>query len=75
MGINDKLAKDENCVSIDPTLFKSMIGTLLYLTTSKLDICFSVEVCARYQVNLKESHIVAVKRIIRYVNGIADYRI
>ena len=48
MGTNDKLSKDENDVSVDPTLFRSMIGSLLYLTASRLDICFSVGVCARY---------------------------
>ena len=48
MGTNDKLSKDENDVSVDPTLFRSMIGSLLYLTASRPDICFSVEVCARY---------------------------
>ena len=52
-----------------------MIGNLLYLTTSRLDICFSIRVCARYQGNPKESHLAAVKRIIRYVNGTVDYGI
>ena len=75
MGTNDKLFKDENGVSIDPTLFRSMIGNLLYLTASRHDICFSVGICARYQANSKESHFATVKRIIRYVNGTADYRI
>ena len=75
MNTNDKLSKDENHVSIDPTLFTSMIGSLLYLTTSRLDIFFSFGLCARYQANPKESHIVIMKRIIRYVNGIVDYGI
>ena len=75
MGTNDKLFKDDNGVSIDPTLFRSMIGSLLYLTASRPGICFSVGVCARYQGNPKESHLAAVKRIIRYVNGTADYGI
>ena len=48
MGTNDKLSKDENGGSIDPTLFRSMIGSLLYLTTSRPNICFSVGICARY---------------------------
>ena len=74
MGTNEKLSKDENGVFIDPTLFRSMIGSLLYLIASRLDICFSVGICARYQANPKESHIAAVKRIIN-VNGTADYGI
>ena len=75
MGTNEKLSKDENGVPVDPTLYRSMIGSLLYLTASRPDIAFSVGVCARYQANPKESHVGAVKRIIRYVNGTADYGI
>ena len=52
-----------------------MIGSLLYLTTNRLDIAFSVGVCARFQVAPKESHFTAVKRIIRYINGTSDYGI
>ena len=48
MGTNDKLSKDENSISIDPTLFRSMIESLLYLNASRPDICFSVGICARY---------------------------
>ena len=70
MGTSDKLSKDENDVSINPTLYRSMIGSLLYLTASRLDICFSLDVCARYQANPKESHFAIVKRITRYVNGV-----
>ncbi|KAL5578540.1 hypothetical protein UlMin_020239 [Ulmus minor] len=50
-----------------------MIGRLLYLTASHPDLCYSVGVCARFQANPKESHLQAVKRIIRYVNGTLDY--
>ena len=59
----------------NPTLYRSMIGSLLYLTSSRPDITFNVGVCAKYQANPKESHVGAVKRIIRYVNGIVDYGI
>ena len=46
-----------------------MIGSLLYLTASRPDIMFSMCLCARFQSCLKESHLIAVKRIIRYVKG------
>ncbi|XVF38075.1 hypothetical protein REPUB_Repub20aG0066500 [Reevesia pubescens] len=75
MGLNEKLSKDENNVSIDHSLYKSMIGSLLYLTASRPDIYFSVGVCARFQANPKESHLGAVKRIIRYVSGTCYYGI
>ena len=47
-----------------------MIGSLLYLTASMSDLMLSVCVCARFQSNLKESHLCFVKRIIRYVKGV-----
>ncbi|XP_030923909.1 secreted RxLR effector protein 161-like [Quercus lobata] len=67
-----KLSSDLAGVEVDPTLYKSMIGSLLYLTASRLDIAFSVGVCAHFQAAPKESHMTAVKRIIRYVNGTSD---
>ena len=75
MGTTLKLSNDESGVSVDPTLYRSMIGSLLYLTASCLDICYSVGVCARYQSDTKESYITTIKRIIRYVSGTLDYGI
>ena len=49
--------------------YKSMIGSLLYLMASRPDIMFSVCLCARFQSCPKESHLIAVKRIIRYLKG------
>ena len=68
-----KLNVDSSGVEVSPTLYRSIIGSLLYLTASRPDIAFNVGVCARYQANPKESHLTAVKRIIRYINGISDY--
>ena len=70
-----KLSLDAAGVEVDPTLYRSMIGNLLYLTASRPDFAFSVEVCARFQSAPKESHLTAVKRIIRYINGTSDYGI
>ena len=50
-----------------------MIGSLLYLTASRLDISYNVEVCARYHANPKESHMIALKRVIKYVKTTADF--
>jgi len=68
-----KLSKDENGVVVDQSLYKSMIGSLLYLTASRPDITFVVGVCARYQEEPKMSHLVQVKRILKYINGTTDY--
>ena len=60
---------------MDTTLYRSMIGSLLYLTASKPNIAFSVGVCSRFQAAPKESHLTAVKQIIPYINGMSDYGI
>ena len=69
MGTNTKLTICDNGSIVDPILYKSMIGNLLYLIASRLDICFGVGVCARYQVNPKESHLAVIKQIICFGSG------
>ena len=54
---------------VDQTKYRSLIGSLLYLTASRSDIMFFVCLCARYQANPKESHFKAAKRIIKYLKG------
>ena len=67
MPSNGHLDLDEGGKSVDQTLYGSMIGSLLYLTASRPNIMFSVCMCARFQANPKEAHMVAVKRILRYL--------
>jgi len=55
--------------SIDQTKYRGLIGSLLYITASRPDIMFAVCLCARYQVNPKESHFKAAKRILKYLKG------
>ena len=73
MAANAKLTNDPSSEFVDVTLYRSMIGCLLYLTASHPDIAFSVGVCSRFQSNSKISHSNAVKRIIKYVSGTSDY--
>ncbi|XP_050890419.1 secreted RxLR effector protein 161-like [Lathyrus oleraceus] len=68
-----KLTKDEKGVNMDQSLYRSMIGSLLYLIASRPNITFVVCVCARYQSEPKMSHITQVKRILKYINGISEY--
>ena len=67
MPTNGHLDLDEGGKSVDQTLYHSMIGSLLYLTASRPDIMFSVCMCACFQANPKESHLSAIKRILRYL--------
>ena len=73
MSTTLKLSKDKNRLSVVPTLYKSMISSLLYLTASRLDISYSFGVCVRYEAEPKDSHIATVKRIIHYVSGTLDF--
>ncbi|GJS83731.1 putative ribonuclease H-like domain-containing protein [Tanacetum coccineum] len=63
------LLKDSDGDDVDVHLYRSMIGSLMYLTSSRLEIMFAVCACARFQVTPKMSHLQAVKRIFRYLKG------
>nr|GEU92178.1 retrotransposon protein, putative, unclassified [Tanacetum cinerariifolium] len=69
MKTQKSLLKDEDGEEVDVHMYKSMIGSLIYLTSLRPDIMFAVCTCARYQVNLEVSHLHAVKRIFRYLKG------
>nr|GFA47417.1 uncharacterized mitochondrial protein AtMg00810-like [Tanacetum cinerariifolium] len=66
---NKPLIKDEEAEDVDVHLYRSMIGSLMYLTVSRPDITFAVCACARFQVTPKTSHLHVVKRIFRYLKG------
>ncbi|KAH9724699.1 hypothetical protein KPL70_007586 [Citrus sinensis] len=72
MSTTTKLDKDEKGKEVDIKMYRGMIGSLLYLTASRPDIMFSVYLCARFQSCLKESDLLAVKRIFRYLSGTID---
>ena len=63
------LSKDSDGKPVNVTEYRGMIGNLLYLTASRPDIMYSTCLCARYQAEPKESHLIAVKRIFRYLKG------
>ncbi|GJU66179.1 uncharacterized mitochondrial protein-like protein [Tanacetum coccineum] len=63
------LVQDGDAAEVDELLYRSMIGSLIYLTASRPDIMFAVYACARFEVSPKTSHLLAVKRIFRYLKG------
>ncbi|GJX24372.1 putative ribonuclease H-like domain-containing protein [Tanacetum coccineum] len=69
METSKPLLKDAEAEDVDVHLYRSMIGSLMYLTSSRPDIMFVVCACARFQVTPKVSHLHAVKRIFRYLKG------
>nr|GEX38563.1 hypothetical protein [Tanacetum cinerariifolium] len=69
MKIKDKLDLDQNGTSVDATKYCRMIGTLMYLTSSRPDIAYATCLCARYQDKPTEKHLKEVKKIFRYLRG------
>ncbi|GJZ69487.1 hypothetical protein Tco_0633037 [Tanacetum coccineum] len=69
MSSDTKLTKDKECESMNNTRYRSMIGSLLYLTASRHDIMFSVCLCARFQEDPQTTNLEVVKRIFRYIKG------
>ncbi|GJW96066.1 putative ribonuclease H-like domain-containing protein [Tanacetum coccineum] len=69
MDTEKPLLKDSDGDDVDVHLYRSMIGSLMYLTSSRPDIMFAVCACARFQVTPKVSHSHAVKRIFRYLKS------
>ncbi|CAH9101308.1 unnamed protein product [Cuscuta epithymum] len=69
MSPSQKLDSDPAGKPVDATNYRAIIGSLLYLTSSRPDIVFATCLCARFQANPKESHLNAVGRILRYLKG------
>ncbi|KAL0533768.1 hypothetical protein IC582_027813 [Cucumis melo] len=70
-----KITKDTDGARVDHKLYRSIIGSLLYLTTSRPDIAYAVGICACYQADPRMSHLEVVKRILKYIHGISDFGI
>ena len=68
MGTTGGLDGDEDGEPVDQKEYRSMIGSLLYLTAMKLDIQFVMCLCAHFQASPRTSHRQAVKQIFRYLN-------
>nr|GEU65734.1 hypothetical protein [Tanacetum cinerariifolium] len=72
MKIKDKLDLDQNETPIDAMKYRSMIGALMYLPSSRPDIVHATCLCSRYQAKPTEKHLKEVKRIFRYLQGIVN---
>jgi hypothetical protein len=58
---------------VDPTLYKPLIGSLMYLVNTKPDICFAVNTLSRFMVEPRQEHWVAAKYVLRYLRGPMEY--
>ena len=68
-----KLSKDDESLEVDHTMYRSMIVSLLYVTTTRPYVMQDVGLVSRFQLAPKETHMVAVKWILRYLKGTMDY--
>ncbi|GJW44272.1 retrovirus-related pol polyprotein from transposon TNT 1-94, partial [Tanacetum coccineum] len=68
-----KLDEDPLGIPVDQTRFRSMVGSLMYLTASRPDLVFVVCMCARYQASPTKKHLEALKRVFRYLRGTINW--
>ena len=73
MTTNLKLFGDTSSGTIDATLYRQMIGSLMYLTNTRPDICFAVNTLSQYMVDPRQVHLVAAKHVLKYLKGMIHY--
>ena len=73
MTMNLKLLGDTTSKTIDATLYRQMIGSLMYLTNMRPNICFVVNTLSQYMVDLRHVHLIMAKHVLRYLKGMIDY--
>ena len=70
-----KLLSVTSSESIDATMYRQMIGSLMYLMNMKPDICFVVNTLSQFLTDPRHVHLIATKHILRYLEGTVDYGI
>ena len=73
MTTNLKLLNDESSKIVDVTLYRKIIGSLMYLNNTRPDICFAVNMLSQYMVNPRHIHLIGAKHVMRYLKGTLDY--
>ena len=73
MNQKEKLSKEDGDDKVDEGYYRSMIGCLMYLTATRPDILFAISLLSRFMHCASETHLVAARRILRYVKGTVDY--
>ena len=73
MASNLNLLSDASSEAVDSTIYHQMIGSLMYLTNMRLDICFTVNTLSQFLTNPRHIHLIVAKHILRYLRGTVDY--
>ena len=70
---NGKMSTDAGCVLEDPTMYRKMVGSLIYITISKPDLSYAVGLVSQYMKVLRKPHLDCVRHILRYFRATVDY--
>ena len=73
MVIGHKLSKNDDSTEVSQTLYRSLIGKLQYVVHSQPNIALSIGIVARFSTNPRENHLMAIKRIMRYLKGTEEF--
>ena len=72
---NIKLRSDDGTKEVNGTLYRQLVGSLNYLTTTRLDIAYAVNILSQFMAKPHESHWIAAKRVLRYLKGTINFGI
>ena len=73
MASNLKLLSDASSETVDATMYRQMIGSLMYLMNMRPDICFVANTLSQFLADPRHVHLIAAKHILRYLKGTVDY--
>ena len=73
MSMTMDLFGDTTSKRVDATLYRKMIGSLMYLTNMRADICFAVNTLSQYMIEPRQVHLIAAKHVLKYLKGTIDY--
>ena len=73
MELKLKLPCDASVETLDTTMYRQMIGSLMYLKNMRPDICFAVNTLIQFLTNLRHVQLIATNHILRYLKGIVEY--
>ena len=75
MATNEKLSKNDGKEKVDASIYRSLVGSLIYLTNTRPDIVHAVSIISRLMNEPSKDHLAAAKRILRYIKGTKSYGI
>ena len=73
--VNEKLLKEDGSKEVDASIYRSLVGSLLYLTATRPDIMYATSLLSRYMHKPSQTHFGAAKRVLRYIQGTSDFGI